>query len=58
MAFRRVALDGRIDALEERYGRPADVDGPTVADVLAEHPDLAEPLTVLWARRHLPPGDL
>jgi len=54
---RRVTLDDRLASLEDRYGPPPDDGGPTVGDVLAEHPELAGPLLILWERRHEPPGD-
>ena len=58
---RRVSdLDGRVAALEDRYGRPADDDGDrrTVGDILDAHPELTGPMIILWERRHEGPGDL
>lgn len=56
---RRVSdLGERLAALEERVGPHADSDGPTVGDILREHPDLAVPLVTLWERRHEPHDDL
>lgn len=51
-------LGERLAALEERAGPPADTTGWTVADVLAEHPELTGPMVTLWERRHEPCGDL
>lgn len=57
---RRVALDDRVDSLEDRYGLPADDDGDhrTVGDIVAEHPELVPLLLTWWERRHEPPDDL
>ena len=59
-ARRVTTLGERVDSLEQRYGPPPDDDGDrrTVGDLLALYPDLAEPLRVLWQRRHAAHGDL